>query len=444
MSNSAARFLQIQPGGVPAGEVPIPGDKSISHRALICSALAEGVSEIHGFLNSADCLALSRALAQLGVTIDRGDCGELKVHGRGFDGMIQPQVALDLGNSGTAIRLLTGVLAGQPFHTLLTGDESLRRRPMQRVADPLIAMGAHVETTSGCAPLEITGKRPLRSIKYKLPVASAQIKSALLYAGLFSEDGVVIVEPKITRDHTERMLRLFGIHCEADSGNTIRLSPGPLSAVQRIDVPGDLSSAAFFMVAAAICPGAEIHLPGVGVNPSRNGVVRLLMRMGADIEHSKEGLAGEEPVADITVRGPENLKGIDINADDVALSIDEIPAVLIAAACAKGRTTVAGAGELRVKESDRIAAMEDGLAKLGVNVGVSEDGIWVDGGELRGGEINSRGDHRIAMAFAVAGIRATDPVRVIDTENIATSFPDFVACLKKVGITVKEGVAAPV
>ena len=425
----------VGPGGRLSGSFPVPGDKSISHRALLLGAIAEGETRISGFLPGADCLATLEAVRALGVRVETPADDRVNVHGCGLTGLKPPQQPLDLGNSGTAMRLLLGVLAGQEFASRLVGDESLSRRPMQRVIAPLTAMGAQLESTDGHAPLTVRGMRPLVPLRYMLPVASAQVKSALLLAGLYAGGYSWLKEPRPSRDHTERMLTAFGHGCLRENGWLGVHGGGSLHATQ-IEVPGDLSSAAFFLVGAVMTPGSELLLQNVGVNPTRDGIIRLLRQMGADIELLNPRQWGAEPVADIQVRGSA-LRGIDVGPEEVVLAIDEIPALLVAAAAAKGVTRVRGAGELRVKESDRLAAMQQGLRQLGVPVDVQGDDISVTGVEsFKGASLSSFGDHRIAMAFALAALRAEAPLHIQDCRNVDTSFPGFAALARRAGLGI--------
>ena len=427
----------VRSGGPLAGTITVAGDKSISHRAVILSALAEGRSEITGLLEGQDVLGTVAALRALGVAMEGPREGRLMVDGVGLYGLKAPVGVLDLGNSGTSMRLLAGLLAAQPFGTRLVGDESLMRRPMERVAVPLRSMGAAIETgEGGRPPLYIVGGRALRAIEYRMPVASAQVKSAILLAALYAKGRTVVIEPAPSRDHTERLLAGFGypVHRE---GATITLAggAGPLHPV-RLDVPADLSSAAFFLVAASIVPGSCLRLPRVGMNPTRRGVIDILRAMGAQIEAQNETTASGEPVADLVVRSAP-LRGIVIPRELVPLAIDEFPALFIAAACAEGTTVLRGAEELRVKESDRLAIMARGLASLGVAVEEYPDGLDIKGMPLKGGVIDSGGDHRVAMAFTVAGLRAADAIEVRDCGNVATSFPGFVACARAAGFNLE-------
>ncbi len=430
-----SRFL-CSPGGRLSGELRVPGDKSISHRSVMLASIADGTSRVRGFLLGEDSLATMRAFRRMGVEIERdGDC--LTIHGRGRDGLRAPAEDLYLGNSGTAMRLLLGLLAGQDFDSRLTGDASLSSRPMARVIEPLRAMGARIDSAPGeRAPLEVHAGEKLRAIDYAMPIASAQVKSCLLLAGLYASGVLRIREPAPSRDHSERMLRAFGCKLDASDGR-IAMDGGQRLTAADIDVPADISSAAFFMVAAAIAPGSDIRLREVGVNPTRTGVIEILRRMGADIELIDRREFGGEPVADIRVRSAP-LRGIDIPAELVPLAIDEFPVLFVAAACADGVTRLGGAAELRVKESDRIQAMADGLATLGVAARPAADGIVIEGGKLGGGQVDSRGDHRIAMAFAVAATRAGASVEVRDCANVDTSFPNFVEIARDAGLGIES------
>ncbi len=428
---------RVEAGGVLQGQARVPGDKSISHRSIMLGSLAEGVTEVSGFLEGEDSLATLQAFRDMGVVIEGPDNGRVVVHGVGLQGLKAPAGPLYLGNSGTSMRLLVGILAGQTFDSVLTGDESLSIRPMKRVADPLALMGADIETgEGGTPPLRIKGNRPLQGIDYKLPMASAQVKSCVLLAGLYADGETCVTEPAPTRDHTERMLRGFGYGVKTDGGQVTLNSRGALQGGP-IDVPSDISSATFFMVAASIAEGSDITLSHVGINPTRIGVINILRLMGGDITLLNERLAGGEPVADIRVRSA-TLKGIAIPEDQVPLAIDEFPAIFVAAACAEGRTTLTGAEELRVKESDRIQAMADGLTILGISAEPTVDGIVIEGGQLQSGEVDSLGDHRIAMSFAIAGLRASGSILIRHCNNVATSFPGFVELANTLGLKVSE------
>jgi 3-phosphoshikimate 1-carboxyvinyltransferase len=424
------------PGGSVSGRVRVPGDKSISHRALMLGAVASGTTEVIGFLEGEDCLATLRAVEQLGVAVERRAPGAVAVHGVGLHGLRAPRGILDMGNAGTAMRLFMGLLAGQPFDAELVGDASLMRRPMERAAAPLRAMGAVIETQGGRPPVRIRGGQALSGIRYDMPVASAQVKSATLLAGLYASGETHVVEPAVTRDHTERMLQSFGVEVAARGGIVTVVPPARLAAAQ-VEVPGDFSSAAFFIVAACIGARAPFTIEGVGVNPTRTGLLEILALMGADLRLVNHRNAGAEPVADIEVR-PSPLVGIRVPERLVPLAIDEFPVFFIAAACARGETLVTGAEELRVKESDRIAAMARGLEAVGVLHEVLPDGLRIEGGTIGGGVVDSRGDHRVAMAFAIASLQASAPIQILDVANVATSFPGFPALARATGLSLEE------
>jgi 3-phosphoshikimate 1-carboxyvinyltransferase len=400
-------------------------------------AIAEGRTEVEGFLEGEDSLATLRAFRSMGVTIKGPKRGRLEINGGGATGLCAPAAPLDLGNSGTSMRLLTGLLSGQRFPVTLRGDDSLSRRPMRRVTEPLARMGASIQTSpGGTAPLHIAPSAGLRGISYEMPVASAQVKSALLLAGLFADGETCVAEPAPTRDHTERMLAAFGYPVLREGSRVCLTGGGRLTAC-RLDIPGDISSAAFFLVGASIAPGSDLLLEHVGVNPTRVGVVNILREMGADIVLTNKREVGGEPVADLRVRAAP-LNGIRIPKDQVPLSIDEFPAIFVAAACAQGETLLTGAEELRVKESDRIQVMAEGLAALGVEVKTLPDGIVIRGGNFGGGTVHARGDHRIAMSFAVAALRARSPIEVWDCANVNTSFPGFSALAARAGLLIRE------
>jgi 3-phosphoshikimate 1-carboxyvinyltransferase len=429
--------FRVAPGGALRGELTLPGDKSVSHRALMLGAIGQGATEIRGFLDGEDTVATLTALRALGVPIERQGTHHVMVHGVGRHGLRAAAAALDLGNSGTSTRLLTGLLAGQSFDAVLIGDDSLSRRPMRRLIEPLQRMGARIDCSpAGTLPLTVHGAGTLHGIEYTLPVASAQLKSAILLAGLYADGPTTVIEPETTRDHTERMLAHFGRTVRRD-GARISVEPGELHG-SAIEVPGDLSSAAFFLVAGSIVPGSDLLLRGAGVNPTRAAVIDILRAMGARIDVLNSRQAGGEPIADLRVRAAP-LRGIDIPAALVPIAIDEFPAILIAAACATGTTRLVNAAELRVKESDRIAAMADGLAALGIGNEPQADGITVQGGKPGGGTIDSRGDHRIAMAFAIAGLNAAAPVRCLDCANVNTSFPGFADAVRALGGSIEAG-----
>ena len=425
----------VEPGGVLKGRIRVPGDKSISHRSIMLASIAEGMTHVTGFLEGEDAIATMNAFRALGVQIDGPDRGNVTVHGVGLNGLKRPAAPLDCGNAGTAMRLLAGLLAGQRFDCELTGDDSLRRRPMRRVADPLNLMGAKIEAAGGGRPpLRVSGGRRLNGIDYAMPVASAQVKSAVLLAGLYADGRTCVTEPAPTRDHTERMLEAFGCPVEKNGRSVcVRRSSGLRATA--IEVPADISSAAFFLVGAAMVPGSDITLEHVGTNPTRTGVIEILRLMGARLDIQNERLAGGEPVADIRVRGTE-LRGVEIPAKLVPLAIDEFPVLFIAAANATGTTIVTGAEELRVKESDRIQVMADGLQALGARAEPTPDGMRITGGPYGGGQVRSHDDHRIAMAFAMAGLRATGAVTITECANVATSFPGFVALAGSAGLRI--------
>ena len=424
----------VRPSGPLRGEIRVPGDKSISHRCIMLGAIADGTTRISGLLEGEDVLATVAAFRAMGVEIDGPVDGEAVVHGVGRDGLRAPAGAIDLGNSGTAMRLLAGLLAGQRFDCTLTGDASLGRRPMRRVTEPLSRMGARIETADGgTPPLTIRAGDRLAPIGYTSPVASAQVKSCVLLAGLYAGGRTCVTEPVPTRDHTERMLASFGVTVTRD-GKRSCVEGGAHLAATEIEVPGDISSAAFFVAAAAGRAGSDLLIRGVGTNPTRTGVLTILEQMGADISRLNPRCAGDEPVADLRIRGTQ-LRGTDVDPALVPLAIDEFPAVFAAAATARGVTRVTGAEELRVKESDRIAASADALGALGVAVRVTGDGMTVEGGEMAGGQVDSAGDHRIAMAFAAAAAAA--PVRVRDCRNVVTSFPGFDTLANSVGLDIE-------
>ena len=430
--------FECRPGDTVSGSIRVPGDKSISHRSIILSSIAEGTSHISGFLQGEDSLNTLNAFRTMGVLIER-NADRVSVKGVGLHGLSKPENDLDMGNAGTAMRLLLGLLAGQAFDTTLTGDESLSKRPMNRVIEPLRAMNARIDSQpGGMAPLEVHAQSQLRAIDYRMPIASAQVKSCLLLASLYVEGKSTISEPAPTRDHTERMLRGFG--CRVDTnGSNISIKGGQHLKACDIEVPADISSAAFFLVAASIAPDSEITLQHVGINPTRTGVIEILKLMGANITLLNERDIGGEPVADIRVRSAA-LNGIKIPEALVPLAIDEFPVLFIAAACAKGETILTGAKELRVKESDRIQVMADGLITLGVDVEPTADGIIIQGGPMGGGMVESHGDHRIAMAFSVASLRANESISIMNCANVNTSFPGFVDLARQVGISVTSHV----
>lgn len=446
------QMIDARPGGRVHGDIRVPGDKSISHRSIMLGAIAAGQTRISGFLEGADALATANVFRALGVKIAGPQGGEVTVDGVGLDGLRAASGVLDCGNSGTSMRLLTGLLSAQAFDSTLVGDASLSRRPMRRVIDPLSRMGARVDSQDGKPPLTVRGGHRLTGAAIEMAVASAQVKSALLLAGLYAQGTTSVLEPAPTRDHSERMLTAFGVKVgrEAVAGRPeaglVTIAGGQQLTGCQIDVPADISSAAFFLVAASISPGADLLLRHVGVNPTRIGILNILRAMGANITEENPRTVGGEPVADLRVRGAR-LRGIDVPEAWVPLAIDEFPVLFVAAACAEGVTRVTGAEELRVKESDRIAAMADGLAAIGFPVTATPDGMVIEGrgGEalpFGGGVVDSHGDHRIAMAFSVAALRARAPIRILDTENVNTSFPGFASLAVQVGLDLAVTSAA--
>ncbi len=434
MNNNNVIF-RVFPGGTLHGVARVPGDKSISHRSIMLGSIAEGVTHITGFLEAEDCLSTMNAFRAMGVQIEGPEQGVVTVHGVGMHGLKAPNEPLYLGNSGTSMRLLSGLLAGQSFDAVLTGDSSLSRRPMKRVTDPLRQMGAVIKTSpNGTAPIRIRGSGPLEAIHYDMPIASAQVKSCLLLAGLYADGETGVTEPAPTRDHTERMLAGFGYPVK-QVGNRITVCPGGKLVAADIDVPSDISSAAFFMVGAAIAENADLTLLHVGVNPTRTGVIDILRLMGANIEILNEQMVGGEPVADLRIRS-SRLKGVQIPENLVPLAIDEFPVLFVAAACAVGETRLSGAAELRVKESDRIQVMADGLQSLGVHAIATPDGMVIQPRPIKGGKVDSHGDHRIAMSFAIASLRASGPIYINDCANVNTSFPTFVNLAKGLGLNI--------
>ncbi|WED44116.1 3-phosphoshikimate 1-carboxyvinyltransferase [Legionella cardiaca] len=419
-----------------SGDITVPGDKSISHRAIILGAIAKGITTVSGFLEGEDCLATLKAFQAMGVAIEGPVAQRVVIHGVGKYGLQKPKGVIDCGNSGTTMRLLAGLLAAQSFDSELNGDQSLQKRPMERVSRPLVQMGAEIRTTEGKPPLFIRGGHSLQGITYEMPEASAQVKSCLLLAGLYAQGETRVIEPGFTRDHTERMLTTFSYPIQK-AENTIIINSESECIGTDIIVPGDISSAAFFIVAATIIPGSEIVIRNVGINPTRTGIIQILTRMGANISLNNKRLCGEELVADLCVKYAP-LEGIDIPSDLVPIAIDEFPVIFIAAACAKGQTLLHGARELRCKESDRIGVMVEGLQNLGIEAQAFEDGLFINGGELQGGEVKSYHDHRIAMAFAVAGAIAKGPITIKDCANVATSFPTFVKTANKINLAIKE------
>ncbi|RDH83921.1 MAG: 3-phosphoshikimate 1-carboxyvinyltransferase [endosymbiont of Galathealinum brachiosum] len=426
----------VKPGGQLTGEFRVPGDKSISHRSIMFGAIADGTTHVTGFLQGEDSLNTLRAFRAMGVEIEGpNDKGEVTIHGVGIDGLKKPSKDIDLGNSGTSIRLMSGLLSGQTFDVVLSGDRSLSKRPMKRVTDPLALMGAIVDTDEGGRPpLRINGGSTIKGIDYVMPMASAQVKSCVLLAGMYAEGKTCVTEPATTRDHTERMLNAFGYPVET-TGNKMCIEGGARLTACDIDVPSDISSAAFYMVGGSIAENSDITLQHVGVNPTRTGVIDILKLMGANIELLNERIVGGEPVADIRIQSAK-LKGINVPESLVPLAIDEFPVLFVAAACAEGQTVITGAEELRVKESDRIQVMADGLQAIGVDAEATPDGMIINGGPVKGGKVHSRDDHRIAMAFTMAGLRSESDIIIEDCENVNTSFPDFIGIANKAGIAV--------
>lgn len=417
------------------GEIIVPGDKSISHRAIMLGAIANGTTTIQGFLDGEDCLATLHAFESMGVGIERPDGMDVVIHGVGKHGLQKPLKKIDCGNSGTSMRLLAGLLAAQRFDSELIGDDSLMRRPMERIVRPLSQMGASVIADDGRPPLMIRGNQALQGITYAMPEASAQVKSCLLLAGLYAEGETRVIEPAPTRDHTERMLSGFSYPVQR-SGNVIVINAASECKGTTITVPGDISSAAFFIVAATLIPNSELFIRNLGMNPTRTGILHILKRMGANMTMMNRRQYGEEPVADLLVRHAP-LKGIEIPESIVPAAIDEFPVLFIAAACAKGQTLLHGAKELRYKECDRIAAMVDGLQCLGIEAKALPDGIFIRGGTLQGGVVDSRHDHRIAMAFAIAGAVATGSVTVKHCRSVKTSFPTFISIANQINLSIK-------
>ncbi|MBC9783130.1 3-phosphoshikimate 1-carboxyvinyltransferase [Heliobacterium chlorum] len=428
------QIVSITPGGSLRGETEVPGDKSISHRAVMFGALAKGTTRVHRFLPGQDCLSTIDCFRKLGVSIEMPGPTEVLVHGKGLKGLQEPADILDVGNSGTTLRLITGILSGQSFFSVLTGDGSIRRRPMARVTKPLIEMGAAIRGREGAnkAPLAIYGtERPLKAIHYQSPVASAQVKSAILLAGLFADGKTRVTEPLLSRDHTERMLSSFGAKLNRlDQGLTTEIESFPSLNGQEIEVPGDISSAAFLLVAASIVPGSELTLRNIGINPTRDGILDVLREMGANLHVENERLVAGEPVADITVQSA-SLKGTTVGGSIIPRLIDELPIIAVAALFAEGTTIIKDAAELRVKETDRIAVLAEELRKLGVTVEETPDGMIIPGNQqIQGGTVDSHGDHRIAMSLAVAGLLAADETVIHDAASIDVSFPGFAATLQ--------------
>ena len=435
---SGGKTVTAGPGGTVSGRVTVPGDKSMSHRSVMFASLANGTSHIKGFLAGEDSLNTVAAFRSMGVSIEQPADTELVIQGVGMRGLRAPDTELYMGNAGTGMRLIAGVMAAQKFDTVLTGDESLSARPMGRIIEPLRAMGAVIAgDEKGRPPLRITAPDTLKSVEYPLPMASAQVKSCVLLAGLYANGITIVTEPAVTRDHTERMLRSFGYPVSTEPVGKVSLQGGGELTACDMNIPADISSAAFLIVAATIADGADLTINNVGVNPTRTGVIDILRLMGANIELVNSRSAGDEPVADIRVRSAV-LKGVAIPEELVPLAIDELPVVFVAASVAEGRTLVTGAEELRVKESDRIAAMAEGLATLGVDAVATPDGMIINGGAIGGGTVETFFDHRIAMAFCIASLRAEQPVIINDTQHVETSFPGFFALCSEIGMQVQE------
>jgi len=427
--------FKVTPSKVQDASVTVPGDKSVSHRALMLGSIAKGRTDVSGFLAGEDCLATLGAMKALGVEIVQPSATEMSIEGVGLNGLQGAQAELNLGNSGTAMRLMAGLLSGQPFSSVLTGDASLNGRPMSRIIKPLTMMGAAIESDcDGTPPLQISGGLTLHGIHYDLPMASAQVKSAILLAGLYASGSTSVREPAVTRDHTERMLGSMGVAVSSVDG-TITLEGGQQPQGCNVRVPADLSSASFVMLAALLAEKADIRILNVGVNPTRTGVIDILQAMGADISLLNPQLLGEEPVADIRVRS-SRLYGGPVDPALVSLAIDEFPVLFVAAAAAEGSTTFSGIGELRVKESDRITAMANGMRTLGIRVDETDDGAVVHGGRFGGGTVHSYGDHRVAMSLAVAGTVASGEVFVDDVESVDTSFPGFCDLMAALGADI--------
>jgi len=416
------------------GTVTVPGDKSISHRSIIFGSIATGVTEIEGFLEGEDNLSTLNAMRLMGVKIDRPEEHKVIVNGAGMTGLSEPPDCIDSGNSGTTARLLTGLLSAQPFFSVITGDSTLRKRPMKRVVEPLSMMGASISgrLNGGYLPLAISGRK-LKGISYRTPVASAQLKSSLLLAGIYAEGETVIEEPEKSRDHTERMLRAFGADIDV-RGNAVRVRSAKTLNGCKVVVPGDISSAAFFMVGAAIALESELLIKNIGINPTRTGIIKIIKRMGGSIDIENRREVSGEPVGDVLVKS-SRLKGIAIGGAELLPAIDEFPIICVAAAFAEGTTTISGAGELRVKESDRISVMAESLASIGVEVKEKDDGIIIKGvgpDHVKKGDIKSHGDHRIAMAMAMAALRSADGIGIEGAGCVDVSFPGFFSVLDSV------------
>ncbi len=427
--------FKISPSKIGDATVSVPGDKSVSHRALMLGSIAEGRTAVTGFLAGQDCLRTLAAMRSLGVAISQSGPTEITIEGVGLRGLSPPAGPLDLGNSGTGMRLMAGLLCGQPFDSELIGDASLSGRPMGRIITPLTRMGARIDSMSGTPPLRIHGGSGLRAVDYDMPVASAQVKSAVLLAGLYADGTTSVREPAVTRDHTERMFRAMGVNVSTVD-QRISIEGGQAPRACQVEVPADLSSAAFIVLAGILAENADILIRKVGVNPTRTGVIQILQSMGANLTLENARLLGEEPAADLRVRS-SRLHGASIDPALVSLAIDEFPVLFVAAAAADGKTVFSGIGELRVKESDRIAAMADGLRRLGITVDESPDGAVVHGGRFSGGIVESHGDHRVAMSLAVAATIADGEVLIRDVDAVDTSFPGFSACMASTGAEIR-------
>ena len=433
---SSKRFI-VQPGDALKGDVKVPGDKSMSHRSIMFGAIAHGVTEVSGFLEGEDSLHTLDAFKAMGVKIERGGPGQVTLHGQGVAELTPSQADIYVGNSGTGMRLLTGLFAGIGIRATLTGDGSLTGRPMRRITDPLTRMGAVISTSpNGTPPLVIEGGNKLEAIEYTCPMASAQVKSAVLLAGLHAKGVTRVHEPAVTRDHTERMLRGFGVEVDVN-GLSAAVRGGQKLTATSLQVPGDISSAAFFLVGAAMTPGSKLKVTGVGMNPTRTGVIDILRLMGANIQIENASDSGGEPIADLVVTGTQ-LSGIHVPEELVSLAIDEFPALFVAAASATGVTVVSGAEELRVKETDRIQVMADGLRALGADITDTPDGARIVGKRLSGGTADSCGDHRTAMSFAMASLISDGPITVLDCANVNTSFPGFAKTAAAVGLRISD------
>ena len=425
-------YMIIQKHGPLRGELAVPGDKSISHRSVMFGALSEGITEAENFLTGADCLSTISCFRQIGISVEQNGTSVV-VHGKGLHGLTRPSGIIDAGNSGTTVRLLSGILAGQPFDSTITGDASIQKRPMKRVMTPLSQMGASITSVheNGCAPLQIKGS-PLHGIHYLSPVASAQVKSCVLLAGLYADAPTSVTEPAISRNHSELMLRYFGadIQCE---GTTSTVLPDPRLIGQKVNVPGDISSAAYFIAAALLVPGSEVLLKNVGINPTRDGMLRVVRAMGGDVTLINESTDGAEPCADLLIRS-SSLHATTIEGALIPTLIDELPVIAILAAFAEGTTIIKDAAELKVKESDRIAVMTENLKRMGADVEPTDDGMIIHGGRpLHGATINPHLDHRIAMSFAVAALAADGETKIQDADCVKISYPGFYTDLEGLG-----------